>query len=243
MPRTGTTVVERILTNHNDVITLGERFQFSAALKQQCQLQGKKNYANMIDAKILDECWSTIDFEKLGHDYIQSVSYLSNNNQRFVDKLPLNILMAGVILRSLPQAKIVCLLRDPLDTIIGNYRQVLEQKSGTYAYTLDLHATANFVFEFRQLVTNLQKQFPTRFMIVNYETLVAKPERQAKKIFEFCQLSWHGDYLDIHKNKAPIGTASAAQVQEPIHQKSLGHSRHYMFCLEEIKKAFNASTE
>ena len=234
MPRTGTTIVERILTNHDDVITVGERFQLSALLKQQCQ----RAYAGLIDAQVLDELWPTIDFEKLGHDYIESVSYLSNNSQRFVDKLPLNILMAGVILRALPQARIVCLLRDPLDTIIGNYRQVFEQASGAYAHTLDLHALANFVYEFRQLVTSLQQQFPDRFIVVNYETLVAEPMIQAKRLFDFCQLTWNDSYLDIHKNKAPIGTASAAQVQEPIHQKSLGHSQHYMFCLQEIKTAF-----
>ena len=239
MPRTGTTIVERILTNHQDVVTVGERFQLSALLKQQCQ----RTYAGLIDAQVLDDLWSTIDFEKLGHDYIESVSYLSNNNQQFVDKLPLNILMTGVILRALPQARIVCLLRDPLDTIIGNYRQVFEQASGAYAHTLDLHALANFVYEFRQLVTSLQQQFPQRFIVVNYETLVDEPLVQAKRLFDFCQLTWNDNYLDIHKNKAPIGTASAAQVQEPIHKKSLGQSHNYMFCLQEIKKAFQAKEE
>ncbi len=239
MPRTGTTIVERILTNHKNVVTLGERFQFNTLLKQQCQ----RNYAGLVDAKVLDEVWSTIDFEKLGHDYIQSVSYLSNDSHRFVDKLPLNILLTGVILRALPHAKIVCLLRDPLDTIIGNYRQVFEQASGTYAYTLDLHALANYVYEFRGLVTSLAQEFPERFKVVNYEELVASPLSEAKKLFNFCQLTWNDAYLDIHKNKAMIGTASAAQVQEPIHQKSLGHSHHYMFCLQEIKKAFQASQE
>jgi len=151
--------------------------------------------------------------------------------------------MTGVILRALPQARIVCLLRDPLDTIIGNYRQVFEQASGAYAHTLDLHALANFVYEFRQLVTSLQQQFPERFILVNYETLVSEPLIQAKRLFDFCQLTWDDTYIDIHKNKAPIGTASAAQVQEPIHQKSLGHSHHYMFCLQEIKKAFQAKQE
>ncbi len=234
MPRTGTTVVERILTNHPEVITLGERFQLSACLRKQCHEQ----FSGLIDAKVLNKLWSTIDFEQLGNDYVKSVDYLSNNSHRFVDKLPLNILMAGVILRALPKAKIVCLLRNPLDTIIGNYRQILEQTSGTYAYTLDLHATASFVYEFRQLVKSLQENFPERFMVVEYESLVDAPKTLAKKMFDFCQLSWDESYLDIHKNKAPIGTASAAQVQEPIHKKSLGQSHNYMFCLEEIKKAF-----
>ncbi|WP_440873663.1 sulfotransferase [Thalassotalea sp. PLHSN55] len=239
MPRTGTTVIERMLTNHDEVITVGERFQLSALLKQHCQ----RGFAGLVDAQVLKEVWSTIDFAKLGDDYIKSVDYLSHGSHRFVDKLPLNILLTGVILRALPKAKVICLLRDPLDTIIGNYRQVFEQASGAYAHTLDLDALANFVYEFRQLVKTLKQQFPQRFMVVHYEDVVEQPAAQGQKLFEFCQLTWHERYLAIHKNKAPVGTASAAQVQEPIHKKSLGKSHHYQFCLTQIKQAFASAQE
>ncbi|MFT5851048.1 MAG: tetratricopeptide (TPR) repeat protein [Colwellia sp.] len=234
MPRTGTTIVERILTNTPKVMAIGERIQFSALLKQQCM----RNYAGLADAQVLEEHWASIDFDKLGHDYIKSVQYLTNDHPRFVDKLPLNILLAGAILRALPQAKIICLMRDPLDTIIGNYRQVFEQQSGTYTQTLELNALASFVYEFRELANSLQQLFGERFMIVNYETLVDEPLVQAKKIYEFCALTWDDTFIDIHKNTATIGTASAAQVQEPIHKKSLGHSKNYLFCLEKFKVAF-----
>jgi tetratricopeptide (TPR) repeat protein len=234
MPRTGTTIVERILTNNPKVMAIGERIQFSTLLKQQCM----QNYAGFVDAQVLEEAWPRINFDKLGHDYIESVQYLTNGYPRFVDKLPLNILLAGAILRALPKAKIVCLMRDPLDTIIGNFRQVFEQKSGTYAYTLELNALASFVYEFRKLATTLQLLFGERFMIVNYETLVDEPLVQAKKIYEFCELTWDDTFIDIHKNTATIGTASAAQVQEPIHKKSIGHSNNYLFFLEKFKVAF-----
>lgn len=239
MPRTGTTIVERILTNSPKVMAIGERIQFSAKLKQQCM----SNYAGLVEAKILDDVWPSINFDKLGHDYIESVQYLTNDQPRFVDKLPLNILLAGPILRALPQAKIICLLRDPLDTIIGNYRQVFEQKSGIYAYTLELNALANFVYEFRQLATKLQELFGERFMIVNYETLVDRPLQQAKNIYEFCELTWNDAFINIHQNTAAIGTASAAQVQQPIHKKSLGHSKNYQFCLEKFTAAFQHEQE
>lgn len=239
MPRTGTTIVERILTNHKDVVTLGERNQLSALLKKQCN----SPYSALIDGKVLDDNWSTINFAKLGQDYIKSVNYLAKDSQRFVDKLPLNILLAGVALRALPQAKIICLHRDPLDTIIGNYRQVFEQSSGTFTYTLDLHALANYVYEFRNLVSLLAKLFPSRFLVVNYETLVTEPLTQSKLLFDFCDLPWQDEYVNIHKNTAPIGTASAAQVQEPIHGKFMGRSNNYMFCLEEIKMAFEKVKE
>mgnify|MGYP001942448018 CR=1 FL=1 len=236
MPRTGTTIVERILTNSPTVMAIGERIQFSTMLKQQCL----KNYAGLVDAQVLEEVWTSIDFEQLGNDYIESVQYLTHNQHRFVDKLPLNILLAGAILRALPQAKIICLMRDPLDTIIGNYRQIFEQKSGTYAHTLELNALASFVYEFRELANNLQQLFGERFMIVNYETLVEEPLIKAKEIYQFCQLHWDDAFIDIHKNTATIGTASAAQVQEPIHKKSLGHAQNYHFCLDQFKVAFES---
>jgi tetratricopeptide (TPR) repeat protein len=239
MPRTGTTIVERILTNTPKVIAIGERIQFSALLKQQCQ----ENYAGLVDAQKLEENWDSIDFDKLGHDYIESVQYLTNGHHRFVDKLPLNILLAGVILRALPHAKILCLMRDPLDTIIGNYRQVFEQASGTYAHTLELDPLASYIYEFRRLATSLQKLFGERFMIVDYEMLVEAPLAQAKKINRFCGLTWDDSFIEIHKNTAAIGTASAAQMQEPIHRKSLGHSQNYLFCLEKYKAAFEYDQE
>jgi Tfp pilus assembly protein PilF len=234
MPRTGTTIVERILTNTPEVMAIGERIQFSALLKQQCQ----ENYAGLVDSQVLEKHWDSIDFDKLGHDYIESVQYLTNNHHRFVDKLPLNILLAGVILRALPHAKIICLMRDPLDTIIGNYRQVFEQASGTFAHTLELNALASYIHEFRQLANSLQQLFGERFMLVDYEALVEAPLLQAKKINQFCQLPWHDAFIDIHKNTAAIGTASAAQVQEPIHKKALDHSQNYLFCLEKYKILF-----
>lgn len=235
MPRTGTTIVERILTNSSELTTVGERTQMSLFLKQQCQ----KNYAGLIDAKILEENWENIDFSKLGNDYLNSVKYLSGEHLRFVDKLPLNILLAGVILSALPKAKIICLVRDPLDTVIGNYRQVFEQASGTYSYTLDLHALADYVHEFRILVSSLEKQFPGQFISINYEDIVEDPIYSGKKLFNFCNLQWHDKHIDIHKNKAVIGTASAAQVTVPIHKNALKQSENYMFCLEHLKSIFN----
>ena len=239
MPRTGTTIVERILTNHVDVPSLGERNQLSVLLREQC----KKPYPGLVDAQILDDEWSKIDFAKLGEDYIKSVDYLAKNSHRFVDKLPLNVLLSGVALHALPKAKIVCLLRNPLDTIVGNYRQVFEQSTGTFAYTLDFHALANYVYEFRQLVSFFESKFPSRFLVVRYESLVMEPLSQAKNIFDFCDLQWCDEYVNIHKNSSPVGTASAAQVQEPIQQKYIGKSNNYMFCLEEVKRVFQARRE
>jgi tetratricopeptide (TPR) repeat protein len=234
MPRTGTTIVERILTNHEDVESLGERLQFSMQVKKQCD----QDYSGLLDASTVARNWDHIDFDQVGIDYLQSVQFLRTGQNRFVDKLPLNILLAGIILRALPEAKIVCLIRDPLDTLIGNYRQVFEYSSATYTYTLDLISCAQFIVEFNRLATWLAELFPQRFIIVEYEKLVSHPHEQGKRLLDACSLSWDPQCIDIHKNEAVVGTASAAQVKVPIHQKSIGHSAHYLACLAEAKALF-----
>ncbi|WP_438863344.1 tetratricopeptide repeat-containing sulfotransferase family protein [Neptunicella sp.] len=235
MPRSGTTVVERILTNHSEVVSCGERLQFSLAAKA----QGKTQYTALFDAQSLDEQWLNSDFAQIGHQYLQSTAYLHNGSRYFVDKLPLNIFWAGAILKALPQAKIVCLLRDPLDTLIGNYRQVFEYGSGTYTYTLDLVSCARYIKIFRELALWLAAHFPQRVTLVSYEELVSQPQTQAKDLLEFCGLKWQAHCVDIHKNLAAVGSASAAQVQEPIHHRSKGHAKNYLTWLPEMEHFFD----
>jgi len=228
MPRTGTTVVERILTNHNDVTTVGERPQFGFLLKAHCGIaRGGK-----IDANVLMESWGKIDFGSLGRQYIDSVRYLAGSSQHFVDKLPLNVLYAGAIMSALPKAKVVCLVRDALDTVIGNYRQAFEYETGTYAFSLDLDSVAMYVSEFMVLADVLQQRFPSNFYIVKYEHLVNEPHACSQAMFDFCGLEWRDSFLHIHKNPLPVGSASASQVQVPIHSQSTGRSKRYSFCLD-----------
>ncbi|WP_416306642.1 tetratricopeptide repeat-containing sulfotransferase family protein [Neptunicella sp. SCSIO 80796] len=235
MPRSGTTVVERILTNHSEVVGCGERLQFSLAAKS----QGKKSYTALFDAQSLDEQWQHSDFAQIGRQYLQSTAYLHNGARYFVDKLPLNIFWAGAILKALPQAKIVCLLRDPLDTLIGNYRQVFEYGSGTYTYTLDLVSCARYIKIFRELALWLAAHFPQRVTLVSYEELVSQPQTQAKALLEFCGLEWQAHCVDIHKNQAAVGSASAAQVKEPIHHRSKGHAKNYLAWMSEMEHFFD----
>lgn len=234
MPRTGTTIVERVLSNAPDVSTVGESEQFSILLKKNY----KHSHSGLVDAEHLEKNWQHVDFKKLGEDYINNLKSFFGNKHYFVDKLPLNVLLSGAILRALPNARIICLLRNPLDTVIGNYRQNFEQTSGTYAYSLNLESLANFVREFRHLVSNLQQAFPDQFKVIHYEELVSDPIKCSKDMFSFCGLSWQDEYVNIHKNTSPIGTASAAQVKEPIHKNSLGNSEKYMSFLFPLQKKF-----
>ncbi len=177
-----------------------------------------------------------IDFEKLGQSYIESTRALTGNTLKFVDKMPLNVLYVGFILQALPHAKIVCLERNPLDTIVSNFRQLFSANSYNYNYAYDLISTTNFYLEFRNLVELWLTTFPENFYLVNYEKLVNDPITEAKKLIEFCDLPWQDDCLHIDKNSAPVATASAVQVRSPINNKSVGNWRKYEPYLDEVKK-------
>lgn len=234
MPRTGTTVVERILTNHPDVTTIGERPQFSLLLKEKVERPG----SGIVEAEALRQAWEGQDLKNLGQRYLESVAYLAGNSKHFVDKLPLNVLYAGMIMSALPEAKVVCLVRNPCDTVIGNFRQVFEYATGLYAWSLDLEALARFTVEFTLLVKTLQRKFPTRFHVVRYESLVSAPLQHSREMFGFCGLDWKDSFAEIHKNTLPVGTASTFQVQEPIHTRFTDRSKNYAFCLDGVKKIF-----
>ncbi|MDX2369397.1 MAG: sulfotransferase, partial [Colwellia sp.] len=94
--------------------------------------------------------------------------------------------------------------------------------------------TAQFYHQFKQLTQLWLNLFPDNFYVVNYEKLVNNPEEEAKKIIEFCGLDWQEQCIDIHKNSAPVATASAVQVRQPINNKSVGNWQKYKEYLTEV---------
>lgn len=229
MPRTGTTLVERILSKHSMVSSAGELQHFGLLLKE---------YSKTTSNKVIDKetvmAAASINFSQLGKAYIDSTRAITGESAKFVDKMPLNVLYAGFIIKALPKVKIICLDRGPLDTIVSNYRQLFAVNYSYYNYAYDLETTAQFYHQFKQLTQLWLTLFPNNFYVVNYEKLVNNPEKEAKKIIEFCGLDWQDECLDIHKNSAPVATASAVQVRQPINNKSVGNWQKYKEYLTEV---------
>lgn len=230
MPRTGTTLVERILTNHHKVASGGELHNFSISLKRQINSTSHE----FIDP-VFVESFSSVDLTQLGEDYIKTTHYLIEDKQFLVDKLPLNILYCGLIADALPMAKIVCLDRNPLDTIVSNYRQLFSFQDSTFGYSLDLENTARYYVEFKQLVDLLLEKYPENFYLVNYEALVTSPDIEIQKLLQFCGLDWDDACLYIEQNNKPVATASAVQVRKPISASSIGQWKHYTTYLEPVR--------
>lgn len=230
MPRTGTTLVERILSQHTDVTSAGELEHFGLLLKKMSTSETKR----ILDADTIAAS-KNINFKKLGQAYIDSTRAITGATTRFVDKMPLNILYVGFILQALPNAKVICLDRNPLDTIVSNFRQLFAANAYNYNYAYDLVTTAKFYIEFSKLAKLWLKLFPDNFYLANYQELVNQPEMNAKKLVEFCGLTWQDDCLHIDKNSSPVATASAVQVRTPINNKSIGNWQKYQPYLDEVK--------
>lgn len=231
MPRSGTTLVERIISQHSDVTSAGELGYFGSLLK----LMGKSKSTRLLDQETIDAS-AKIDFLELGKAYIEKTRCLTGDTAKFVDKMPLNVLYAGFILQALPQAKIVCLDRNPLDTIVSNYRQLFSANSSSYNYAYSLTTTAKFYAEFKKITQLWSKLFPENFYLINYERLVNAPEIEAKILIEFCNLDWQENCLKIHENSAPVATASALQVRSPINNRSVDNWRKYDAYLDSVKE-------
>lgn len=222
MPRTGTTLLDRVLSSHPDVRSCGELQNFPTLLQR----------ASGCPTALLGEAdiaahTHHIDWRQLGADYLASTRPVSGETPRFIDKMPHNFLYAGFIARALPNARIICLRRDPLDTCIGNFRHLFDQASGFYDYSFDLDDIARYVTQFDRLIAHWRKVLPGRIHEVNYEALVADTEAATRGLLAFCGLPWNDACLRSEENAAPVNTPNAWQVRAPIYKRAVGQWRNY----------------
>jgi tetratricopeptide (TPR) repeat protein len=223
MPRTGTTLADRILTSHSQMRPAGELTDFAFALKRLA-----KTRSNLVlDAETLDAA-AGVDFDQLGRDYMDSVRTSLGLEGRFTDKMPLNILLAPVILAALPEARVICLRRHPADTVLSNYRQMFATSFSYYNYAYTLEDTARYFVQFDAVVRRFEDTLPAdRFTVVHYERIVTDLEAEARRLLDFCDLPFEAQCLAFHENTAPVATASSAQVREPLYTGALARWRRY----------------
>ncbi len=236
MPRSGTTLVERILSSHPQVHSAGELQNFPVAFKQ---VSGRHDRP-LFDPQIIDRV-ADMDWQRLGELYLASTRPATGSTPRFVDKLPHNFLYAGFIANALPNAKIICLRRDPMDTCLSNFRQLFALDSRIHDYSFNLLDTGRYYTQFDRLMAHWQRLFPGRILEVQYETLVQAQEAGTRRLLEFCGLPWDDACLRFEDNPAPIATASAVQVRQPIYHSSIGRWRRYAGQVIELRKLLLAS--
>ncbi|KAF1695698.1 tetratricopeptide repeat-containing sulfotransferase family protein [Pseudoxanthomonas koreensis] len=229
MPRSGTTLVERILSSHLHVHSAGELPNFGFLLKR---MSGSRTPA-LLDADTLRGAASIAPAD-LGRAYVESTRPGTGQSPRFIDKLPHNFLYAGHIARALPNARIVCLRRDPVDTVLSNFRQLFSQGSQQYDYSFDLLDSGRYYLQFERLMAHWRQVLPNRILEIGYEEIVDDQESCTRRLLAFCGLPWDDACLAFERNAAPVATASLAQVRSPLYRTSMLRWKRYEAQLAEL---------
>jgi tetratricopeptide (TPR) repeat protein len=233
MPRTGTTLVDRILSSHSQVTSAGELNVFPGLVKSAAQTSSNL----VMDGETLAEA-NNLDLAEIGRSYIRNTTELSRGAARITDKMPLNFFYASLIHRALPGARIVALRRGAMDSCLSNYRQLLTVQHSYYHYTYDLEETARFYRHFDGLMACWRKNLPAdRFMEIRYEDIIHNQENETRRLLKFCDLDWEEACLRFHENEAPVSTASSVQVRQPLYSNSIGRWKRYGKKLDNLKEA------
>jgi hypothetical protein len=235
LPRSGTTLVERILGSHSDVFAAGELNHFAEALTTAARAQsGGRPLARQQFIEISRQ----LDFSKLGEDYINRVLRLPFRQGHFTDKMPLNYLYCGLIRRALPQARIIHVTRHPIASCYAMFKTFF--KDG-YPFSYDLGDLAQYYVGYRRLMRHWHATMPDFIFDISYENLVLEQEDETRRLLLACNLEWQDACLHFHANPAATTTASAAQVRQPLYDTSLAQWRHYEQQLDGLRSQLLAA--
>ncbi len=227
MPRSGTTLLDRVLSSHSQVTAAGELVDFWRQLHWVADQPSAKSQGM---CRIIER-QGEIDYRELGRRYLAQTQWRAGGHGFYIDKLPANIQMVAFIRRALPQARILNLVRDPMDVCFSNYKSVF----GNVGH--DLAAVADYQRQHVRLCTHWHERLPGAMLDVSYDALVRDPRSTLRGVLEYCGLGIEDACLSPESNPSPIATPSSSQVREPIHARGLGHWKPYASHLEPLRKA------
>ena len=225
MPRSGTTLVEQILSAHKKVYGAGELSFLSDAINRHV----------IIDKKFINNKIENISEEKLRliqGDYLKNLENFNFKEDYLVDKAPLNFRWIGFIRILFPNSRIIHCIRDPMDTCFSNFKNSFAGPSLSFGY--DLSNLGNFFNLYKKLMEYWNKRFDKDIYNLSYEKLVSDQEKETGQLLKFCDLDWDINCLKPHENKNKVATASLAQVRSPVYKSSIKKWKNYSSYLTEL---------
>lgn len=231
LPRSGTTLLERILGNHSQITPAGELMDFFRQLRWMTNVHDQ----SPLDLEVLLRS-TAIDYAELGTRYLTQTSWRATESAYFVDKFPFNYLLAGMIHRALPHAPILHMVRAPMDICFSNYKAMFMDHC---PYSYGQRSTAAYHDQYRRLMTHWHRVMPGAIMDVSYGELVHSPQKMTEKVLAFCGLPFEETCLYMTQSDAPVTSLSSAQVREPIHTRGLGEWKHYAEHLQPMRDALS----
>tara|TARA_B100000959_G_scaffold273355_1_gene323782 strand:+ start:7 stop:1467 length:1461 start_codon:yes stop_codon:yes gene_type:complete len=235
-PRSGTTLLDTILRSHSSIKVMEELpILENIIIKLNKNTNGDFNKLRNINENLLSE------LRDCYYENRTKIIKEDDNNKIYIDKMPLNIIYVGEILRIFPNAKFILTLRHPCDCVLSSFMQSFKLNDAM-ANFLDLEDSANLYNNVMELWTKYLKSFSINYCSVKYENIVFNFEKTISSILEFLDLPWSDNVFDFQKtakNRGLIHTPSYNQVVKPIYNKSVGRWKYYEKNMSDIVPILN----
>jgi tetratricopeptide (TPR) repeat protein len=218
MPRTGSTLVERVLGSHTQIISAGELDDFPICMIAELPTSS----TTTLSRRDLVRTTKQIDFASLGERYTALVAKTIGGPKRFLDKAPLNFLYCGLIHKALPGARIIHTCRNPMDSCFAIYKQLFNR---AYPFSYDLDDLGKYYLAYHRLMQHWYREMPQAIYGISYEKLVRSPRQEIGALLKFCTLPWEERCMEFDQSSAPSTTASATQIRQKIYDTSIGKWR------------------
>ncbi len=218
MPRSGTTLVEQIISSHPKVYGAGELQAISAIILTISQ--------QLEHANLYPECMTLFDkemAEEYSARYLQELALHSATAKHITDKFPGNYFKIGLIKTLFPDARIIHCQRNPLDSCISIFFHCIQD----WKWSFELTELGQYYLDYQRLMSHWQKLFPGEIFTVQYEELVMDQERVSKQLIDYLGLEWDEKCLDFHNNERDVRTISNMQVRQPMYKNSMNRWKHY----------------
>jgi len=233
LPRTGTTLTERILSSHSRVESIGETMFVQMALRRESGLSTVDAMNPAMIAALADK-----DLRRVGEGYLEAVRYRLGAKPMFIDKLPFNFLYTGFLARAFPEGRFVHLRRNPMDACFAMFKQIF---TFAYKFSYSLDGLARYYVAYERLRQHWLRVLGPRFVEVEYEAMVADQEGQTRQLLANLGLAFEPACLTFEKNKAPSTTASSVQVREKIHARSVQRWTRFERHLQPLRDRLEAA--
>jgi tetratricopeptide (TPR) repeat protein len=233
LPRTGTTLVERIIGSHSAVYSAGELSALPEAIGG--TMQRTTGVSTWLDYA---EALGGLDGESIAREYLVRCQTRRGHQPRFSDKQPTNFYYCALILRAFPNARIVHLTRHPLATCYAIYKTRFHR---AYPFAYDLTELGDFYIGYRKLMAHWHRVLPGRLLDVAYEDMVIAQELTTRRLLDYLELPFEDACLDFHLNPDATATASSVQVRQPLYDSSLLKWQHYAAQLDPLRAQLEAA--
>ena len=233
MPRSGTTLVEQIISAHKKVYGAGELSYMEDSIKKMIGYRAEEN-------KVLYESFKNInnlDYKELKIaelEYTEKLKSHVYNEECITDKAPLNFRWIGFIKLIFPNSKIIHCCRNSMDICYSNFKNSFS--GGSLGFCYNMKKLGNYFNMYKDLISFWKNQFKDEIYNLTYENLITNKKEEIENLLKFCDLEWDENCLNPHKNKKPVGTASLAQIRAPIYQSSINKWKNVDDELANLKK-------